>query len=538
MIKTQTTKILVIIILLLVFPFSEIYSNNKIDSLLKVLDYTINNRYIYEEKKKAEIQELKQMKNEHQDLLSIYNTNKMIIRKYQSFICDSAELYIFENIQIAKNLMRDDLLYESEIKLAFVYSLSGLFTQANGLLILIEYDKLPNNLKKEYCWTYIRYYENLMKYTDDIKYFHQYTKEKEYFRDELIKLLDEGSEEYLKENAFKLQETGNYNEALKILKPLFQEQQTETHSFAMASMSLAKVYSQAGYKEEMNYFLALAAITDVQLAIKENEALLSLATYLHENGYTDRAYNYVKAALADANFFNSRFKNSVIARVQPIIEFSHLQRIAQQQKNLRLYAVFITLFVVTLIITLFFNYRQYRIISKNRENLLQKNEELVELNKQLDEANIIKEKYIGYFINKNFYYADRLERYRNDVKIKIKTGMIDELHRSFSNASENEIEKIYDDFDKVFLELYPNFVEEFNSLLKVDKQFNVPKNQLNAELRIFALNRLGITDVTQIASLLRLSAQTIYNYKSKIKKNAIAESNLFEEQVKKIGYSI
>ena len=528
-------KKLLIIILILGYNFPEIHSTNGIGYLLKELDYTVSNRSIYEEKKKASILEMKQKKNELEDLISIYHINNAIIHEYESFICDSAELYIYENIQIAKKLNINNLIYESEIELAFIYSLSGLFVQANALLTSIEYDNLPIYLKRKYCWTKIRYYENLIKYTDDIKYSSQYVKEKGYFRDEIIGLLNKESEEYLKENAFKFEEEGNYEEALKILTVLFEDQQKETHSFAMASMSLAKVYAQAGYKEEENYYLALAAKTDVQLAIRENEALLSLATNLYEDGDTDRAYNYIKVALEDANFFNSRFKNSVIARVQPIIEISYLKKIEQQKKNLRLYAMSITLFLVTLLVTLFFNYSQKKTISKNRENLLQKNEELVELNKQLDEASAIKEKYIGYFINKNFYYVDRLERYRKDVMLKIKAGMVDELYKSFSKASENEMEKIFDDFDKVFLELYPNFVEEFNLLLKSDKRFNIPKNHLNAELRIFALIRLGITNVNQIASLLRLSIQTIYNYKSKIKKNAIIDINLFEEQVKKIG---
>ena len=524
-----------IIILILGYPFSEIYSNHRIDSLLKVLDYTISKRSMYEAKKEAYICELKQKKDTLEDPVSIYDINKMIIHQYESFNCDSAEVYISKNIQIAKKLAISDFIYESEIKLAFIYSLSGLFIQANELLTSIEYDKLPTFLKEDYCWTYIRYYENLIKYTDDIKYNSQYIKEKELFRDKVIGLLGEESEEYFKEKAFRWQEAGNYNEALKILIPLFGKQQTETHSFAMASMSLAKVYAQTGHEEEENYYLALAAITDVQLAIKENEALLSLAINLHESGYADRAYNYIRVALEDANFFNSRFKNSVIARVQPIIEISYLQKIDQQKKNLRLYAAFITLFIVALIITLFFIYHQKGIILKSRKNLLQKNEELIELNKQLDEANIIKEKYIGFFIDKNFSYIDKFERYKKDVKLKIKAGLIDELHKSFSNTSENEMEEVYNNFDKAFLELYPNFIEEFNSLLNFDKRFILPKNQLNTELRIFALIRLGITDVTHIALYLRFSTQTVYNYKSKIKKNSIIESDLFEEKIKRIG---
>ena len=534
-IRAKLMKKLFIILFIVGYPFSGIYSNHRIDSLLKVLDHTISKRSIYEEKKKADIDKLKQEKKGLEDRINIYDINNRIIHQYESFICDSAELYISENIQIAEKNNDKNFLYESKIELAFIYSLSGLFIQAHGLLTSIEYDMLPASLKRRYCWTYIRYYENLIKYTDDVKYSSQYIKEKELFRNKVTRLLDNESDDYLKENAFKLQEAGNYNEALKILFSLFQKQQPETHSYAMAAMSLAKVYALAGNRDEEDFYLTLAAITDIKLAVKENEALLSLSTNLYENGYTDRAYNYIKVALEDANFFNSRFKNSVIARVQPIIENSYLQKIEQQKKNLRLYAVFITLFVVALIIALYSNYRQKKIILKTRENLLQKNEELVELNKRLDDANIIKEKYIGYFMNQNSVYIDKLERYRKEVNHKIKAGLINELYKSSSNTFEKEIEGIYTNFDGAFLELYPNFVEEFNSLLKPDKQFKLPKNQLNAELRIFALIRLGITDVAQIALQLRFSTQTIYNYKSKVKKNSIIESDLFEEQVKKIG---
>ena len=528
-------KKLVVVLLILGYPFSEIYSSHRIDSLLRVLDHTIRKRSIYEKEKKTDIYELKQEKKEFEDIISIYNINKKIIYQYESFICDSAELYIHENIRIAEENGNNDFLYESKIELAFIYSLSGLFIQAHNLLASIDYDQLPTFLKREYCWTYIRYYENLIKYTDDVKYSSQYIKEKELFRNKVIDLLDSESDEYLKENAFRLQEIGNYNEALKILFSLFQKQQPETHSYAMAAMSLAKVYALAGNKEEEDFHLTLAAITDIQLAVKENEALLSLATNLYEDGHTNRAYNYIKVALEDANFLNSRFKNSVIARVQPIIENSYLQKIEQQKKNLRLYAACITLFVVALIIALYSNYRQKRIILKTRENLLQKNEELIELNKRLDEANIVKEKYIGYFMNQNSVYIDKLERYRKDVNHKIKAGLVNELYRASSNTFNKEIEGIYINFDSAFLELYPNFVEEFNSLLKPDKRFKLLKNQLNAELRIFALIRLGITDVAQIALQLRFSPQTIYNYKSKVKKNSIIENDLFEEQVKKIG---
>lgn len=528
-------KILLILISILACPCLETHSTNKADSLLKVLDQTLSKRDIYDKKKETGIRELQQKKNELRDTTEIYYINNEIIYQYESFICDSAETYIHENIQIAKKLADNELLNESEVELAFAYSLSGLFVQAHDMLTSIDYNNLPIYLKCKYCWAYIRYYENLIKYSADKKYNDQYNEGIKYFRDEVMALLDKDSDEYFKEKAFVYQEAGNYREALKLLLNSFNQKQPQTHPYAMAANSLAKVYGLAGMGEEENYYLIIAAITDAQLAVKENEALLSLATKLYENGHTDRAYNYIKVALEDANFFNSRFKNSVIARVQPIIESTYLQKIEHQKKNLRLYAVIITMGVIALIILFFFNYRQKKIILKTREKLLHKNEQLVDLNKRLDETNIIKEKYIGYFINQSSVNIDKLQRFKKDVNLKIKAGLINELYKLSSTTFDKETEEIYTSFDNAFLELYPDFVEKFNLLLKPEKRFQLPKNQLNAELRIFALIRLGITDVSQIALQLRLSTQTIYNYRSKVKKNSLIEGDLFEEEVKKIG---
>lgn len=75
-------------------------------------------------------------------------------------------------------------------------------------------------------------------------------------------------------------------------------------------------------------------------------------------------------------------------------------------------------------------------------------------------------------------------------------------------------------------------MEKFNSLLKPEERYKLEKDQLNTELRIFALIRLGITDVGQIAVFLHYSVQTIYNYKSKVKRMSTLDSNIFEEEVK------
>jgi hypothetical protein len=511
---------------------SAVKASGKSDSLLATLDRTITNRIVYTEQKEARIQDLKRQKQRLRSLEEKYYINEEIIDNYESFVCDSAEAYIHENLAIAKTLANDDFITGSKLRLGFVYSLSGLFVQATDVLRSFDYNKLDNYQKIRYCWNCIRYYENLIKYTNDPRLSAGYEKDIERLRDFLIDLLPEESEARLKEKAFKLQTQGAYDESLKILTGLFNRQEPNTHGYAMAAMSLAKVYRMAGEKALENKFLILAAISDIKVAVKENEALLMLALNLFEKGDINRSYNYISTALSDANFYNSRFKNTVIARVQPVIESNYLNKIEKQRQNLRLYAILISVFIIALVITLFINFRQTKIVVKARKNLRKMNQDLVALNLKLSEANIVKEKYIGHFLTRCAFYINKLDAYRKDVNHKIKNGQIQSLYKPSVKELEKEVEELYKHFDEVFLQLYPDFIDQLNALLEPDAKYELEDSHFNTELRIFALMRLGITNVDQIADFLRCSPQTIYNYKSKVKNKARKEfsNNLFTKQ--------
>ncbi|MDH6304705.1 DNA-binding NarL/FixJ family response regulator [Parabacteroides sp. PF5-5] len=98
------------------------------------------------------------------------------------------------------------------------------------------------------------------------------------------------------------------------------------------------------------------------------------------------------------------------------------------------------------------------------------------------------------------------------------------------------MKELYNDFDKAFLSIYPGFVSAINELLLEEYRFDNKREELlNTELRIFALIRLGISDSNKIASFLRCSVQTVYNYRSKIKRACINEATDIEDQIKKIG---
>lgn len=524
-----------VILLLIIFPTAIFSVESENDSLLKVLDKVISERSGYTKIREDKIQELKQRKQLLVDTNDIININSKIIEQYNSFICDSAEFYIKENLSLANRLDDQDIIVENLLRLSYIYSLSGLFLEASELFDSLDYESMSDKDKVWYCWNSIRYFESLIFYTSDANHSLVYEKQKESYRDKVMGLLDEGSEEYKKELAHKLQEERQFSEAEKLLLPVFHNQTPETHGYAMAAMNLAKLYRHLGKKELENYYLIIAAITDIELAVKENEALLSLAINLYEMGDIDRAYEYIRIALDDALFYNARFKNSVIARVQPIIEDTYLQKIYSQQKNLKNFSIITSLFALVLIITLFYLYLQVKAVSKARKELRIMNEDLLQLNRKLDEANTVKEHYIGYFMNQCSIYVNKLHKYRKNVNLNIKTGQINNLFKLSTDELEKDISELHANFDKTFLALYPNFVSEFNSLLRADEQYYPERGELNNELRIFALIKLGITDMKQIADFLHYSVQTVYNYKSKVKGKALAGGDQFEEMIIRIG---
>ena len=88
-------------------------------------------------------------------------------------------------------------------------------------------------------------------------------------------------------------------------------------------------------------------------------------------------------------------------------------------------------------------------------------------------------------------------------------------------------------FDQIFLKLFPDFVERFNQLFQPEDRVNLKNtnNSLSAELRIFALIRLGITESERIAKFLDYSVHTVNNYKTKVKNRSIVPNELFEQKI-------
>lgn len=114
----------------------------------------------------------------------------------------------------------------------------------------------------------------------------------------------------------------------------------------------------------------------------------------------------------------------------------------------------------------------------------------------------IKEVYIARYLDRCVSYLDKLEQYRRSLEKLAMASRIEDLFKAIRSADflREERKNFYNEFDKSFLELFPNFIHDFNNLLNEDGKIEPkPGEILNTELRIFALIRLGVTDANRIA---------------------------------------
>jgi len=485
-----------------------------------------------------------------------YDINLQLYNEYKTYISDSAIYYARENSEIATKLNDHIRMNESRLDLTSLYIVAGMYIESINLLQSIQPKELPD-------WLQVKYYNNQKQLYNHYSYNNLYTSiystESSLYRDSLLQVLDPLSNHYQIVYAEKLYDGNKLTEARQILKNLLNKSESEDHERAVLAYALANVYKKEGDIHLQKKYYAISAICDIKNAIKENASMQALASLLYETGDIKYAYKCIKSSMEDAMFCNARLRTFEVSRIFPIIDSAYQGNAAKQKSELQFFLITVSILSLFLIMAVIYVYRQMKKVAGIRKQLYETNLKLNELNKELQkantqlqrvnqrlsevntdlsEANQIKETYIGHFLDLCSRYIDKLENYQKTLHKKAVERKLDELYKMLKSSGmiENELKELFENFDHIFLHLYPNFVDNFNSLLYEDERFTLKPNELlNTELRIFALIRLGITDSSKIASFLHYSANTIYSYRTRVRNKAAVPREEFESLVKKIG---
>ena len=330
--------------------------------------------------------------------------------------------------------------------------------------------------------------------------------------------------------------SGQADQAIPILnKVLTSPLDIQEKAYAYYTLSLA--YEAKKDTDMEIYYLAQTALIDLNASVREYAALQKLARLVYQQGDPERAYNYVSCSMKDAVACNARLRFLEVPEFYPIIDKAYSDKKAQEKRLGRILTLSITGLAVYLILLAFYLYHGLRKLSLMRKNLSKSNKELVALNQQLQQTGKIKEVYIARYLDRCVSYLDKLEQYRRSLEKLAMASRIEDLFKAIRSADflREERKNFYNEFDKSFLELFPNFIHDFNNLLNEDGKIEPkPGEILNTELRIFALIRLGVTDANRIAHFLGYSLATVYNYRSKIRNRAKGDKDNFEQEVMRL----
>lgn len=485
-----------------------------------------------------------------------YEINLQLFEEYKTYISDSAIYYAKQNVVISERINDLGKICDSKLDLISLYIIAGIYIEALDILKTIDKDKLSGELL-------IKYYDNYKQLYRSYSYNNPnadiHVAKSNLYRDSLLSVLDKESNHFQIVYAEKLFDQNRLTEAKEILQVLINQTEEETHEKAVLTYALANIYRREGDTNGQTTYYAISAICDIKNAIKENASMQALAVTLFEEGNIEKAYNCIRASMEDAMFCNARLRTYEVSQILPIIDSAYQEKVRNQQSGLKFFLTLVSLLSLFLIIAVIYVYRQMKKIARIRKELSQTNlklndlnrdlqhtvdqlnttnKKLSEVNQELYESNEIKETYIGHFLDLCSTYINKLEKFQNRLNNKAVERKLDELFKLLKSHDmiDQELRELYKLFDNIFLHLYPNFVEEFNSLLLEEEQFKLKPNELlNVELRIFALIRLGITDSSRIANFLHYSATTIYNYRTRVRNKAAVPRDQFESLVMKIG---
>jgi tetratricopeptide (TPR) repeat protein len=554
-------SIFVISFFLFLFGFQfvsikQVKASENIDSLKRVLNKVLENRAQFDHQKIDELNALKRQLHLHFSSLDArYNNYQQLFDAYKRFIYDSAYFYCKKLNECAFLLKDQNKISEAKVKMGFVLISAGMFKEGIDTLNRVKPQYLNKQEKFEYYFLQARSNFDLADF-DKSDYEAVYTLKGLKYCDSIITGTPVNSYQYLAGIGLKLLRSEKYEEALASFNRSFQFKQSYQDS-AINFSCLSYIYFKLKKNDPGVSYLIKAAIIDNVHSTKESLALVILAEYLYKEGDAKLSFLYINHAITDNNFYGARQREVQISNILPIIESEKINGMEKQRLSLLIYASIITSLVVLVIIFAVITFKQLKklriadklIISKNNE-LHENNQLLLDINKsldeanrslshfnlKLDEANMIKDEYIGYFFNVHSDYIGKLDRLKRALDKIVSEKSYEELQLILNRLDTNiERENLSHSFDRVFLNIFPNFVEDFNVLFDRDHQTHLATGQLlNNELRIFALIRLGIDENENIAKILNFSVNTIYTYKTKVKNRSFIANEEFEEKIMSI----
>lgn len=535
--------------------------------LLDSLDSSLGKSAAYTAEKERRISSLRRRLSQTANPEQRFWICRNLVDEYSSYNSDSALHYIDASTAVGRQTGRREWVDEMNLNRAYIYAATGLLSEAESALNEVDPRQMTPALATEYYNRLLFVLTHKDQYLGKNSLTRPYSERAKAMLDSVSRLMQPSDPQYIWFLAWRsMTDPAKTREAIPVVEKALENSTYSTREEAMNAWILSRLYELTGNSDMMMRYLILSAIADVRTSNKEIASLEEISNRLYQSNDLERANDYISHCLQLANDYKSRVRVGRLADLQYHITKAYSQRNDRQRRKLNVYFIIALVFAAGLAVAMLFLYKQNRRIHRSKTELDRSNaqlnskvEELSQTRRQLKEANDrleilyrnvrdeagelaagndAKERYIADIFSICSDYISKLDEFRRNIYRKIVAHNFDEVKELTKSheLSHGEIKELYQNFDSIFLKVYPNFVDDFNTLLRPDERVAMKKpGVLTTELRIYALVRLGINDSVKIARFLHCSTQSVYNARMKMRNKSDISKEQFAEAVRRLG---
>ncbi len=542
-----------------------------VEDLLVRLDSALATQGKYEAAKLARIDRLKGNLSGASDPEQRYWIASDLYEEYSTFDSDSALMYASMGESLAMKAAKPSWVTDMRLNKAYLYAATGILDRADRCIADIDTARLTPRQRLRYDEQTLYLMTHRDQYLGANSVDYPYGEMADSLLETVCRNISPDDPMYCWFVGWKgLRGSKEALQSLPMIRDKMKDSDYETRHDAMNAWVLSRLYEKVGDKDNMLRYLILSSLADVRACNKEIASLEEVANLLSaDRDNLKRANDYISHCIRCANEYKSRVRVGRLADLQHKITRDYQTELERQEHRVSLYLKLLGAIFLGLVVAMVFIIVQMKKLRQSRTMLNDANRalngkvsELEEVKEQLERANetleglysnareganelsrtnLAKEKYIADIFSVCSNYISKLDDFRKNIYRLLLAGKYEDLRHltKTPELSQAEIKELHRTFDKIFLGIYPNFVRDFNTLLRPDEQIELKKEDLlNTELRIYALVRLGLTDSTAIAKFLHCSVQTVYNTRQRTRAKANVPREEFAERVRSLGKTI
>lgn len=530
------------------------------DRVVTVIDSSASYRQIQEKK----LADYKRKEADASSDEAKFYYNKLITENYYEFDVDSTEYYVKKNLEIASRNNKPEWMADCYLQAAHLYNCIGFFEQGRDALDKIE------TLNKTQEQLLLYYLESIEYWCNRAIFLNLPNPDPmcQAYADSVLELGNTVSAP-LQMHARVWKETDDVKkvELISELKKTVDMMPAEGvwHTKLCSEIGLLSHILQISERDEVEYLTRY-----MESSLRNVSRVTPLLSYIEQvamkYGELEYANRFMNTLLNMQQDYPDRIRTPLYRAITQLNEATYSRLEAESDRN---YTLMIVAVVMCLVVAILFGVTIYNLrrraklqaLLKEKNAMLEehagklKNEQLLlreanealrkagaelqEESNRLSEANYLKEAYIGQMFATCSEYLQKIEAVKKDVNRKLTARQYDLALQATRIKSEDDLKEqheLWAKFDDIFLQLFPDFVEQFNTLLRPEERIALRHGEkLNTDLRIYALVRLGINSSVKISKILGLSTQSVYNARQKMRARATESEEDFPVRVHRLA---